>query len=223
MSRFDRGPVRDPNEPRVNDRIRKSPVRLIDNDGGQLGIVPLEEARRLAEERGLDLVEVGATADPPVVRILDWGKVRYEKQKKERESKKKAAVIEVKEIKYRPTIDGHDFDIKTSQARRFLGKGNKVKVTVFFRFRQLRRPELGNDILDKVTQQLADIGVVEHRSRMEGRQMVMILAPHGMAAHKEAVPHRESPAREAAPPPAITPPQEAAPAAEVENKEEVEA
>lgn len=183
MPRFEKGRPIDPNEPRVNDRIRKSPVRLIDNDGGQLGIVPLEEARRLAEERGLDLVEVGATADPPVVRILDWGKVRYEKQKKERESKKKAAVIEVKEIKYRPTIDEHDFDIKTSQARRFLGKGNKVKVTVFFRFRQMRRPELGNDILDKVTQKLADVAIVESRSRMEGRQMVMVLAPQPQAAH----------------------------------------
>ncbi len=221
MSRFDRGPIRDANEPRVNERIRKSPVRLIDNDGGQLGIVSLEEARRLADERGLDLVEVGATADPPVVRILDWGKVRYEKQKKERESKKKAAVIEVKEIKYRPTIDGHDFDIKTSQARRFLAKGNKVKVTVFFRFRQLRRPELGNDILDKVTQQLADIGVVEHRSRMEGRQMVMVLAPHGMAAHKEAAGHKEA---APAPKAAATAPKEATPPVEAEaEKEGVEA
>jgi translation initiation factor IF-3 len=149
-----------------------------------LGVVPIEDARRRAEEKGLDLVEVGANADPPVVRILDWGKVRYERQKRERESKRKAAVIEIKEVKYRPTIDDHDFDIKTQQARRFLGKGQKVKVTVFFRFRQLRRPELGAEILDKVTQQLADVAVVENRSRMEGRQMVMVLAPQHMAAHK---------------------------------------
>ena len=93
----------------------------------------------------MDLVEVGASADPPVVRIMDWGKVRYERQKKERESKKKATVIEVKEVKYRPTIDGHDFDLKTKRARRFLEKGKKVKVTVFFRYRQLRRPELGGE------------------------------------------------------------------------------
>ena len=175
---------RDPNEPRVNDRIRKSPVRLIDTDGAQLGVLPIEEARRRAEEKGLDLVEVGANADPPVVRILDWGKVRYERQKRERESKRKAAVIEVKEVKYRPTIDAHDFDIKTQQARRFLSKGQKVKVTVFFRFRQLRRPELGAEILDKVTQQLSDVAVVEHRSRMEGRQMVMVLGPAHVSAHK---------------------------------------
>lgn len=180
FNRFDRG-GRDPNEPRVNERIRKSPVRLIDTDGAQLGVVPLEDARRRAEERGLDLVEVGANADPPVVRILDWGKVRYERQKRERESRKKATVIEVKEVKYRPTIDDHDFDIKTQRARRFLEKGNKVKVTVFFRYRQLRRPELGAEILDKVTEELSDIGTVESRSRMEGRQMVMIVAPTAMS------------------------------------------
>ncbi len=159
-------------------------MRLIDTDGTQLGIVPIEEARRLAEERSLDLVEVGSEADPPVVRILDWGKVRYERQKREKESKKKASVIEIKEVKYRPTIDGHDFDIKTSQARRFLEKGNKVKVTVFFRFRQMRRPELGNEILNKVTEQLKDVALVEHRSKLEGRQIVMILAPQAMASHK---------------------------------------
>jgi len=177
-------PRRDPNEPRVNELIRKSPVRLIDSDGTQLGIVPIEDARRRAQERNLDLVEVGAEADPPVVRILDWGKLRYERQKREKESKRKAAVIEIKEVKYRPTIDDHDFDIKTQRARRFLGKGNKVKVTVFFRYRQLRRPELGVEILDKVTEQLADVSVVESRSRMEGRQMVMILAPQNMVVQK---------------------------------------
>jgi translation initiation factor IF-3 len=183
MSRFNRV-ARDSSEPRVNDRIRKSPVRLIDSDGAQLGIVAIEEARQRAEERGLDLVEVGAAADPPVVRILDWGKVRYERQKRERESRKRATVIEVKEVKYRPTIDGHDFDIKTQRARRFLAKGNKVKVTVFFRYRQLRRPELGAEILDHVTAELAEVAQVETRSGMEGRQMVMILSPKNMPAHK---------------------------------------
>ncbi len=168
-------------EPRINDRIRKSPVRLIEADGSQAGIVPLEEAKRKAKDIGLDLVEVGATSDPPVVKILDWGKARYEKQKKERESKRKATTIEVKEVKYRPTIDSHDFDIKTQRAIRFLGKGNKVKITVFFRYRQLRRPELGRDILDKVTEHTKEHAIVEHRSRMEGRQMVMILAPIGSA------------------------------------------
>lgn len=164
--------------PRINERIRRSPVRLIDSDGTQLGIVPVEEARAKAQDRGLDLVEVGPNSDPPVCRILDWGKMRYEKQKKEREARKKATVIEVKEVKYRPTIDTHDRDRKTGRARKFLEEGNKVKVTIFFRYRQLRRPELGVDILDHVAKQLEDIAVVEYRSRgMEGRQMTMVLAP----------------------------------------------
>ena len=153
-------------------------MRLIDADGSQVGIVPVEEARRRAEEKGLDLVEVGAEADPPVVRILDWGKVRYEKQKREREARKKTHTIEIKEVKYRPTIDAHDRDRKTKKARQFLSQGNKVKVTVFFRYRQLRRPELGQDILDRVASELEDIGTVEFRTRgMEGRTMNMVLAP----------------------------------------------
>jgi translation initiation factor IF-3 len=153
-------------------------VRLIDADGTQLGIVDLDEARRRADDSGLDLVEVGAEADPPVVRILDWGKLRYEKQKREREARKKTHTIEVKEVKYRPTIDDHDRDRKTGKARSFLSKGNKVKVTVFFRYRQMRRPELGQEILDKVASDLADVGSVEFRTpRMEGRTMSMILAP----------------------------------------------
>ncbi|HVR28835.1 MAG TPA: translation initiation factor IF-3 [Thermoanaerobaculia bacterium] len=162
---------------RVNREIRTSPIRLIDADGTQLGIVPLEDALRRAEERSLDLVEVGAGADPPVCRILDWGKMKFEREKKARESRKKATIIDVKEVKYRPTIDTHDFDIKTNKARDFLSKGKKVKVTVFFRFRQMRRPELGTKILDQVTERLADVGQVETRSRLEGRQMTMIMGP----------------------------------------------
>jgi translation initiation factor IF-3 len=173
-----RNAIARPRGPRVNQQIRKSPVRLIDSDGAQLGIVEIEDARRKAEERGLDLVEVGAEADPPVVRILDWGKLRYEKQKREREARKKAHTIEIKEVKYRPTIDAHDRDRKTERARTFLEKGNKVKVTVFFRYRQMRRPELGEEILNKVASDLAGIGTVEFRTRgMEGRTMNMILAP----------------------------------------------
>jgi len=168
---------RAPQGPRVNRQIRKSPVRLIDADGTQLGIVPIEEARQRAQEQGLDLVEVGATADPPVVKVMDWGKVKFERDKKARESRKKTHVIEVKEVKFRPTIDEHDFGIKLNRAIRFLKQGKKVKVTVFFRYRQLRRPELGVQILDKVTAATADIADVEHRSRLEGRQMTMVLAP----------------------------------------------
>ncbi|HEX6199365.1 MAG TPA: translation initiation factor IF-3 [Thermoanaerobaculia bacterium] len=174
------------NEPRVNNQIRKSPVRLIDEDGTQLGIVPVDEARDRARDKGLDLVEVGPNADPPVCRILDWGKLRYEKQKKEREAKKRTQTIEVKEVKYRPTIDEHDRDRKTDRARKFLEQGNKVKVTVFFRYRQLRRPQLGQEILDHVQNRLADVSTVEHRTRgLEGRQMIMILAPLSPKKEKE--------------------------------------
>lgn len=162
----------------MNREIRTSPIRLIDADGTQLGIVPLEDALRRAEERSLDLVEVGAGADPPVCRILDWGKMKFEREKKARESRKKATTIDVKEVKYRPTIDTNDFDIKTNKARDFLSKGKKVKITVFFRYRQLRRPELGTKILDQVTERLAEVGQVENRSRLEGRQMTMIMSPH---------------------------------------------
>ncbi len=162
---------------RVNREIRASPVRLIDSDGGQLGVVALEDALAKANERSLDLVEVGASADPPVCRILDWGKVKFDREKKARESRRKASVVELKEVKYRPTIDKNDLEIKTRRARLFLEKGKKVKVTIFFRYRQLRRPELGSKILDTVTEMVADVGEVESRSRLEGRQMTMILTP----------------------------------------------
>ncbi len=169
---------RAPNEPRVNDRIRKSPVRLIDADGTQVGIVQLGEAKRRAREQGLDLVEVGERADPPVVKVMNWGKVKFDRDKKARESRKKTVVIEVKEVKFRPTIGENDFNIKLNRALRFLGQGKKVKITVFFRYRQLRRPELGVQILDKITEAAAEVATVENRSRLEGRQMTMILNPH---------------------------------------------
>ena len=153
-------------------------MRLIGPEGEQMGIVAIEEARREAQERGLDLVEVGPKAEPPVVRILDWGKLKYERDKKKRESKKKAHVIDVKEVKYRPNIEDHDYEIKTNRARKFLEQGKKVKVTIFFRYRQLRRPELGAEILDRVSKELADVSEVEGRTTgLEGRRMVMVLAP----------------------------------------------
>ncbi len=160
-------------------------------------MVPVEDARRRAEEQGLDLVEVGASADPPVVRIMDWGKAKFDREKKARESRKKAQTIDVKEVKYRPTIDGHDFEIKTNQARRFLQQGKKVKVTVFFRFRQLRRPELGQAILDKVVNLLADVAVIEARTSLEGRQMMLMLGPKaggGAVVHKPAAQPKAAPA-----------------------------
>lgn len=168
---------RDPSEPRINDRIRKSPVRLIDADGTQVGIVQLEQAKARAREHGLDLVEVGEKADPPVVKVMDWGKVKFDRDKKARESRKKTQVIEVKEVKFRPTIGDNDFNIKLNRAIRFLEQGKKVKVTVFFRYRQLRRPELGVQILDKITEATTELANVDSRSRLEGRQMTMILTP----------------------------------------------
>ncbi len=142
-----------------------------------MGVVPIDEARKLAESVGLDLVEVGASADPPVVRILDWGKVKYEREKQAREARKKTHTIEVKEVKYRPNIDKHDMERKTDRVKTFLNKGKKVKVTIFFRYRQLRRPELGEEILDFLVKEVEGLGVVESRTKLESRRMVMVIAP----------------------------------------------
>lgn len=137
----------------------------------------MKEALETAESRDLDLVEVGPNADPPVVKLMDWGKVRFEREKARKEARKKATSIEVKEVKFRPTIDDHDFERKVDRARRFLEKGNKVKVTVFFRYRQLRRPDLGTELLDEVIEETKDLAEVESRQGLEGRRMVMVLAP----------------------------------------------
>ena len=140
-------------------------------------MVPVKEALETAESKDLDLVEVGPNADPPVVKLMDWGKVRFEREKARKEARKKATSIEVKEVKFRPTIDDHDFERKVDRARRFLEKGNKVKVTVFFRYRQLRRPDLGTELLDEVIEETKDLAEVESRQGLEGRRMVMVLAP----------------------------------------------
>ena len=163
---------------RVNDQIRISPVRLIDPDGNQVGVVDLDKAKDAAREHDLDLVEVAPDARPPVVRIMDWGKYRYEQQKRAKEAKKKATTIEIKEVKFRPKTDDHDLEFKIRNARRFLEKGNKVKITVRFRWRELRRPELGQNVLDRVYDECADLARVESRSnRVEGRQLHMMLEP----------------------------------------------
>ena len=162
---------------RVNRQIRISPVRVIGADGSQLGILAVDEALRMAEDLGLDLVEVAATARPPVVRIMDYGKYKFEMAKQARIAKKKQHVIELKEVKYRPGIDDHDFDTKTRHARRFLEEKNKVKVTMMFRGRQVAHPELGQAVLDRVATQLADVAKIESSGRLEGKSMTMILAP----------------------------------------------
>ena len=162
---------------RVNRQIRISPVRVIGADGSQLGILEVDAALRMAEEQGLDLVEVAATARPPVVRIMDYGKYKFEMAKQARQAKKKQHVIELKEVKYRPGIDDHDFDTKTRHARRFLEEKNKVKVTMMFRGRQMAHPELGREVLDRVVAELADVSKVESSPMMEARSMTMVLAP----------------------------------------------
>jgi translation initiation factor IF-3 len=162
---------------RVNQQIRISPVRVIDPEGEQVGIVPIERALELAEELGLDLVEVAPMARPPVCRIMDYGKFKYEEQRKAREARKKQHQIQIKEVKMRPGIEDHDFDFKTRHARRFLEEGNKVKVTMMFRGRQMAHPEIGREVLDKVLKELSDISKVEMHPTMEARAMTMVLSP----------------------------------------------
>ncbi len=162
---------------RVNRQIRISPVRVVTAEGEQLGVLPVEEALAAAQERGLDLVEVAPMARPPVVKIMDYGKFKFEEAKAARAAKKKQHVIHLKEVKYRPGIDDHDFDFKTRHAREFLGEGNKVKVTMMFRGRQMAHPELGKAVLDRVASALADIGKVEQEPKLDGRNMIMVLAP----------------------------------------------
>ncbi len=163
---------------RINERIRISPVRLIDAEGNQVGIVPVEEARTMAQNQGLDLVEVSADTRPVVCRIMDYGRYRYEQQKKAQAAKKKLHQTEIKQIKYRPAIDDHDFETKTSKVRRFLGEGHKVRVTIMFRRRDMRRPENGERVLEKVVATVADVGQPEDRSRQQmGRDLSITLAP----------------------------------------------
>ena len=157
--------------------IRISPVRVIDNDGGQLGVLAIEEALAIAQERGLDLVEVAPTARPPVVKIMDYGKFKFEEAKAARAAKKKQHVIQLKEVKYRPGIEEHDFEFKTRHAREFLAEGNKVKCTLMYRGRQIAHLEFGKAVIDRVATSLADIGKVEQEAKLEGRNMVMVLAP----------------------------------------------
>lgn len=150
---------------------------MIDEDGEQLGVLETREAIRRAREKGLDLVEVAPNAEPPVCRIIDYGKFQYEAKKKANEAKKKQVVITVKEVKFRPGTDDHDYDYRMKHAREWLGEGDKVKATIWFRGREMTHRELGARILEKLEHDLQDIAEVEARPRMEGNQMFIILAP----------------------------------------------
>ena len=162
---------------RVNEQIRISPVRLIQDDGEQIGIVSMDEARERATERKMDLVEVAPEARPPVVKMMDYGKYKYEAQRAARESRKKQHVIQVKEVKFRPGIEDHDYKFKLRHARRFLEEGNKVKLTMMFRGRQVTHPEIGREVLIRVAGDLEDLGKLETSPSMGGRLMSMIVAP----------------------------------------------
>lgn len=162
---------------RTNERIRVREVRVIDDEGKQLGIMPPYEALKIAREKTLDLVEVSPTAQPPVCRIMDFGKFLYEQEKKERAAKKHQHVITVKEVKFRINVDEHDYETKKKHVQRFLQDGDKVKATIFFRGREMTRQGLGRNILERLITELGDKALVEFRPRQEGNTMHVILAP----------------------------------------------
>src|SRR5215471_10776429 len=162
---------------RINEEIRAREVHLIDKDGHNRGNVPIADALALAQESGFDLVEIAPNAEPPVCKLLDYGKWKYQEQKKAAEARKKQKVVEVKEIKFRPMIDDHDYDVKMRSMVRFFEEGDKVKVTLRFRGREMAHQELGTKLLERVKEDIAKFAKVESDARFEGRQMVMILAP----------------------------------------------
>ena len=161
---------------RINDEIRAREVRVVSSTNEQLGIMLLRDALRMAGEQQLDLVEVAPTAKPPVCRIMDFGKFKYEQQKRDKEAKKKQKVFTLKEVKLRPNIEDHDYEVKKKNAPRFLEDGDKVKVTIMFRGRELSHPELGRQILVRMAADLKDIANVERDAKLEGKNMIMILA-----------------------------------------------
>ncbi len=161
----------------MNNDIRASRVLLIDQNGEKQGVMPLSAALEAAEEVGLDLVQIVANAETPVCKILDYGKFRFQEQKKKAEQRKRQKVVELKEIKLRPNIDTHDYEVKAKAMHRFFEEGDKVKVTLRFRGREMAHPELGMKLLNKVQADFEEVAKVEYAPRMEGRQMIMILAP----------------------------------------------
>jgi translation initiation factor IF-3 len=163
--------------PRVNEEIRVREVQLIDNTGANHGVVEIQAALEMAQAAGLDLVEIAPNSAPPVCKILDYGKYKYQAQKKAAEARKKQKVVEIKELKFRPMIDDHDYDVKMRSMRRFFEEGDKVKVTLRFRGREMAHQELGIKLLDRVKDDTSTLAKVEQEPKFEGRQMVMVLAP----------------------------------------------
>jgi translation initiation factor IF-3 len=197
-------------------------VRVIDDAGEQLGVMNTRDAVKLAREKGLDLVEVAATAEPPVCRIIDFGKFQYEAKKKANEAKKKQVIITVKEVKFRPGTDDHDYNFKMKHAHDWLAEGDKVKATIFFRGREITHRELGSSLLAKLEKDLADVSEVEARPRMEGNQMFLIFAPKKHKVAKPAAAPRppqpkETPQQPAPPAPSQQEQPSPAPEPEVET------
>ncbi|HET8724771.1 MAG TPA: translation initiation factor IF-3 [Anaeromyxobacteraceae bacterium] len=198
---------------RTNRRIKAREVRCIGPNGEQLGILPIEQALRMAQENGFDLVEVSPLAKPPVCKIMDYGKFKYTEKKKQSEAKKNQVVVQLKEVKFRPRTEEHDYDTKLRKIREFLEESNKARVTVMFRGRELSHRELGSKVLERIVADLKEVAVIEAAARMEGRQMFMILAPNprmlqaqrdrakAAAAAASAAPAAQ-PAASAPPPPA---------------------
>ncbi|HKS43850.1 MAG TPA: translation initiation factor IF-3 [Amycolatopsis sp.] len=172
-------------ETRINERIRVPEVRLVGPNGEQVGIVRIEDALRLAQEADLDLVEVAPQARPPVCKLMDFGKFKYESAQKARESRRNQQLTVIKEQKLRPKIDQHDYETKKGHVSRFLSAGNKVKVTIMFRGREQSRPELGRRLLEKLADDVAELGYVESLPKQDGRNMIMVLAPHKNAKAKQ--------------------------------------
>jgi len=177
--RFPRGPIPNQNkdEHRLNERIRVPQVRLIDEKGEQVGVVPTFEALQMARERGLDLMEVSPNAQPPVCKICDYGKFKYEKKKKEQVAKKKQTVIKVKEVQLRPQTEEHDLEYKFKNVRQFLEDGDKAKITIMFRGREIAYADQGFKIMRQLVELVKDISVVEAPPKLEGKKLIMVLAP----------------------------------------------
>lgn len=169
---------------RVNEMVRAREVRLIGAEGEALGIFSSRDALRMAQEANLDLVEVAPTARPPVCKIMDYGRYKYEQQKRDREARKKQKVVVIKEVKMRPNIEDHDFDVRRRQTETFLKEGDKIKATIMFRGREVVHSELGKAVLDRLLDAVKDLCIVERHAKLEGKNMIMILAPKNAPAEK---------------------------------------
>ena len=194
--RFAPEPPRPARNDLVNENIRSAQVRLIDEDGTQLGIQPTKEALEIAWGKNLDLVVVAAQADPPVARVMDHSKYRYEQEQKAKLARKHQSQINVKEMKFRPKISTHDYEVKRNHVSRFLTDGSKVKITIMFRGREMAHTELGAKLLDRLAKDLASLAGVELMPKLDGRNMTMVLSPHRDAITKKPTQKKERPPRE---------------------------